>query len=344
MPALVDRLQAMMAAIEQQSQALNERLIASQDASTARPRPPIRGLAASVGAVVEGEPRPKAPAPPARRSSRSSRPRWPASRARRPRCTTPSTHARAAATRRAVDPLRGDAPPRWRTSGTARSPSTSERARRCPATCAPRWTLRRDLRAALGSLVDGVADAPGKHGGQRVGQRGAGALAQQERVSETLAGQTRSRRWRRPRRPSSSTRPRCCARRPGARGLADGTGIARRAAAGGLDAGARSDGRLAAAASGSRRARAPRASSRRSATTLARTARDISAQTEAHASEHDRRDRPAHAGRVRSARAPRPKSIAELRQKLSDSMVARQRDAGGAQPHPRQRWKRCSTP
>lgn len=49
MPALVDRLQAMMSALEQQSQALNERLAASQDAFHSRTEAAYQGLAASVG-------------------------------------------------------------------------------------------------------------------------------------------------------------------------------------------------------------------------------------------------------------------------------------------------------
>ena len=49
MPALVDRLQAMMAAMEQQSQALNERLIANQDSFHGKAEAAYAGLASSVG-------------------------------------------------------------------------------------------------------------------------------------------------------------------------------------------------------------------------------------------------------------------------------------------------------
>ncbi|MEO5736132.1 MAG: DUF802 domain-containing protein, partial [Variovorax sp.] len=49
MPALVDRLQAMMATMERQSQALNERLIANQDSFHGKAEAAYAGLASSVG-------------------------------------------------------------------------------------------------------------------------------------------------------------------------------------------------------------------------------------------------------------------------------------------------------
>ncbi len=48
MPELVDRLQAMMAAMERQSLALNERLVAGQDSFHGKAEAAYAGLAASV--------------------------------------------------------------------------------------------------------------------------------------------------------------------------------------------------------------------------------------------------------------------------------------------------------
>ncbi|CAN5401664.1 hypothetical protein BH11PSE9_BH11PSE9_22340 [soil metagenome] len=53
MPQLVDRLQAMMAAMEQQSQALDERLVASQDRFHIQAEAAYAGLASSVGLALK---------------------------------------------------------------------------------------------------------------------------------------------------------------------------------------------------------------------------------------------------------------------------------------------------
>ena len=53
MPELVDRLQAMMAAMERQSLALNERLVAGQDSFHGKAEAAYAGLAASVGSSLK---------------------------------------------------------------------------------------------------------------------------------------------------------------------------------------------------------------------------------------------------------------------------------------------------
>ena len=209
MPTLVDRLQAMMAAIEQQSLALNERQIASQDAFHGKTEAAYTRLAASVEQSLKAS-----VAESARAAGAALQPVMEATMAGLARETAALHETVTHAVQRQLDGLSSGFETTTTTVADIWNQALAEHQRSSEAlaqhlrSVAGRFTETFEQRSA--GLLEGVATRLGRHGGQRVGRVERGAVAAGERQREA-GGATTSRRWRRPRRPSSNTRRRCCA-------------------------------------------------------------------------------------------------------------------------------------
>ena len=289
-----------MAAMERQGQALNERLVASQDGFHGKAEAAYAGLAASVDRSLTGEPDRERPPgrrdDPAGRRGHDGRHRARDRRAARRHRARPCSGSWTACRRASKRP-----PPPWPTTGRTRWPSSAAPARRCPRTCAARWTASPRPSSSARPRWWRRLDPPGR--ARSAACRTAGAARwrstahQRGPVARHAAG---------PGGGAASFEQHAAALLrtvdAGARRPADADRVARRAAPGRLDrvrwrpwprrcssewqqAGAQRRGP--AAADLRRRWR--------------ETARDISAQTEAQRRQHDRRDRPPRAGRLGGA-------------------------------------------
>ena len=317
MPVLVDRLQLMMAAMERQTHALNERLIASQDSFHSKAEAAYAGLASSVGRSLTDSLTESA-----RAAGATIQPVVVATMAGIARETASLHDTIGNSVQRQLDGLstRFEATTAtvadiWKTA-LAGQQRTSE-------------AQASDLRAALGqftetfeqrsaSLVEGVS-ARLETTVDRVSDSWQGALAQHERVSENLSGETH-----RALTAAAATFEQHSASLLGTVSQAH-TGLQAEMAS-------RDQQRLAAwtqaleAMAASLRQEWQQAGARSESQqqeickTLAQTATDISAQTEAHA-----RSTIAEIGQLMQAASEAPRAaaevIAELRQKLSDSMA-----------------------
>ena len=317
MPVLVDRLQLMMAAMERQTHALNERLIASQDSFHSKAEAAYAGLASSVGRSLTDSLTESA-----RAAGATIQPVVVATMAGIARETASLHDTIGNSVQRQLDGLstRFEATTAtvadiWKTA-LAGQQRTSE-------------AQASDLRAALGqftetfeqrsaSLVEGVS-ARLETTVDRVSDSWRGALAQHERVSENLSGETH-----RALTAAAATFEQHSASLLGTVSQAH-TGLQAEMAS-------RDQQRLAAwtqaleAMAASLRQEWQQAGARSESQqqeickTLAQTATDISAQTEAHA-----RSTIAEIGQLMQAASEAPRAaaevIAELRQKLSDSMA-----------------------
>ena len=317
MPVLVDRLQLMMAAMERQTHALNERLIASQDSFHSKAEAAYAGLASSVGRSLTDSLTESA-----RAAGATIQPVVVATMAGIARETASLHDTIGNSVQRQLDGLstRFEATTTtvadiWKTA-LAGQQRTSE-------------AQASDLRAALGqftetfeqrsaSLVEGVS-ARLETTVDRVSDSWQGALAQHERVSENLSGETH-----RALTAAAATFEQHSASLLGTVSQAH-TGLQAEMAS-------RDQQRLAAwtqaleAMAASLRQEWQQAGARSESQqqeickTLAQTATDISAQTEAHA-----RSTIAEIGQLMQAASEAPRAaaevIAELRQKLSDSMA-----------------------
>jgi hypothetical protein len=263
MPALVDRLQLMMATMERQSQALNERLISSQDSFHGKAESVYAGLASSVGqSLKEGL------ADSARIAGATIQPVVEATMAGIAR-ETAALHATVEqSVQRQLDGLSTRFETNtttvadiWKTALAGQQRTSEAQAKDLRATL-EQFTQTFEQRSA--SLVDGVS-ARLETTVERVSDNWRSALTQHERASETLSGDTQR----------ALDRCRSHVRTalglaaehggPGAHRPAGRDGVARPAASGHLDPGARGDGRCRSSRNGSRPARAARPSSRRSA-------------------------------------------------------------------------------
>ncbi|QSI30993.1 DUF802 domain-containing protein [Variovorax sp. RKNM96] len=188
MPALVDRLQLMMATMERQSQALNERLISSQDSFHGKAEAVYAGLASSVGqSLKEGL------ADSARIAGATIQPVVEATMAGIAR-ETASLHATVEqSVQRQLDGLstRFEANTTtvadiWKTALAGQQRTNEAQAKDLRATL-DQFTQTFEQRSA--SLVDGVS-ARLETTVERVSDNWRSALAQHERASETLSGDT----------------------------------------------------------------------------------------------------------------------------------------------------------
>jgi hypothetical protein len=210
MPELVDRLQMMMAAIEQQNLAVNARQIASQEAFHGKAAATYARLASSVERSLK-----ESVADSARAASAALQPVMEATMAGLARETASLhatvTHGRAAAVGRAVERFRGQHHHRGRhlepgAGGTAAfergaGPDSLR-------TSLHRFTETFEQRSA--GLLEGVS--------ARLDATAGSVSASVERSAVTARARsarrwrvTTSRLWPRPQRPSSSIRLRCCA-------------------------------------------------------------------------------------------------------------------------------------
>lgn len=188
MPALVDRLQLMMATMERQSQALNERLISSQDSLHGKAEAVYAGLASSVGqSLKEGL------AESARIAGATIQPVVEATMAGIAR-ETAALHATVEqGVQRQLDGLstRFEANTTtvadiWKTALAGQQRASESQAKDLRATL-DQFTQTFEQRSA--SLVDGVS-ARLETTVERVSDNWRSALAQHERASETLSGDT----------------------------------------------------------------------------------------------------------------------------------------------------------
>ena len=317
MPQLVDRLQAMMAAMERQSQALHERLAASQDTFHGKAETAYAGLAATVGRSLE-----QSLIESARAASATIQPVVEA--------TMAGIAREAAALHQTVE-----------RSVQRQLDGLSTRFEASTATVAELWqgalagqqrtseAQSRDLRAALdqfaqtfeqrsAALVDGVAGRLESTVGQ-LSEGWSGALAQQQRVSEQLSADTQGALV-----AAAATFEQHGASLLGTVAQAH-AGLQAEIAAGDrqrLSAWTQALEAMAAALQQEWQQAGARSEGQQQAIcrTLAETAREISAQTEAHA-----KGTIAEIAGLMQAAAEAPRAaadvIAELRQKLSDSMA-----------------------
>jgi len=317
MPQLVDRLQAMMATMERQSLALNERLVASQDSFHGKAETAYAGLAATVGRSLE-----QSLIESARAASATIQPVV--------ESTMAAIAREAAALHQTVE------------HGVQRQlDGLSTRFEASTATVAEIWqsalagqqrtseAQSRDLRAALdqfaqtfeqrsAALVDSVSGRLESTVGH-LSEGWSGALAQQQRVSEKLSGDTQGALA-----AAAATFEQHAASLLGTVGQAHASLQAEIASRDQQRLSAWTQALEAMAASlqdewqqaGARTERQQQDICR----TLAETAREISAQTEAHA-----KGTIAEIAQLMQAAAEAPRAaaevIAELRQKLSDSMA-----------------------
>jgi len=188
MPALVDRLQLMMATMERQSQALNERLISSQDSFHGKAEAVYAGLASSVGqSLKEGL------ADSARIAGATIQPVVEATMAGIAR-ETASLHATVEqSVQRQLDGLSTRFETNtttvadiWKTALAGQQRTSEAQAKDLRATL-DQFTQTFEQRSA--SLVDGVS-ARLETTVERVSDHWRSALAQHERASETLSGDT----------------------------------------------------------------------------------------------------------------------------------------------------------
>ncbi|MGF6346487.1 DUF802 domain-containing protein [Variovorax sp. W2I14] len=188
MPVLVDRLQLMMATMERQSQALNERLISSQDSFHGKAEAVYAGLASSVGqSLKEGL------ADSARIAGATIQPVVEATMAGIAR-ETAALHATVEqGVQRQLDGLstRFEANTTtvadiWKTALAGQQRASEAQAKDLRATL-DQFTQTFEQRSA--SLVDGVS-ARLETTVERVSDNWRSALAQHERASETLSGDT----------------------------------------------------------------------------------------------------------------------------------------------------------
>ncbi|MDP9896234.1 hypothetical protein J2W32_005221 [Variovorax boronicumulans] len=188
MPVLVDRLQSMMATMERQSQALNERLISSQDSFHGKAEAVYAGLASSVGqSLKEGL------ADSARIAGATIQPVVEATMAGIAR-ETAALHATVEqGVQRQLDGLstRFEANTTtvadiWKTALAGQQRASEAQAKDLRATL-DQFTQTFEQRSA--SLVDGVS-ARLETTVERVSDNWRSALAQHERASETLSGDT----------------------------------------------------------------------------------------------------------------------------------------------------------
>ncbi|MCR6475893.1 DUF802 domain-containing protein [Variovorax sp. ZS18.2.2] len=317
MPVLVDRLQLMMATMERQSQALNERLISSQDSFHGKAEAVYAGLASSVGqSLKEGL------ADSARIAGATIQPVVEATMAGIAR-ETAALHATVEqGVQRQLDGLST----RFETNTTtvadiwktalAGQQRTSEAQAKDLRTALDQFTQTFEQRSA--SLVDGVS-ARLETTVERVSDNWRSALAQHERASETLSGDTH-----RALTAAAATFEQHSASLLNTVGQAHTDLQAEMAS--------RDQQRLAAwtqsleAMAVSLQQEWQQAGARSETQqqeickTLAQTASDISAQSEAHA-----KSTIAEIGQLMQAASEAPRAaaevIAELRQKLSDSMA-----------------------
>ncbi len=210
MPTLVDRLQSMMTAIEQQSLALNERQIASQDAFHGKTEATYTRLASSVEQSLK-----ESVAESARAAGAALQPVMEATMAGLARETAVVARRRVThAVQRQLDGLssgfeathhdRG----RNLEAGTGRASAIERGAVRAAAHVA--GPIHRDLRATLGRPAGRRLRAPGSHCGQRVRRRGTRRCRGRNAPARSWRATT-SKLWPRRPRPSSSIRRRCCA-------------------------------------------------------------------------------------------------------------------------------------
>ncbi|MGJ7603967.1 DUF802 domain-containing protein [Variovorax sp. LT1R20] len=317
MPALVDRLQLMMATMERQSQALNERLISSQDSFHGKAEAVYAGLASSVGqSLKEGL------ADSARIAGATIQPVVEATMAGIAR-ETAALHATVEqGVQRQLDGLstRFEANTTtvadiWKTALAGQQRTSEAQAKDLRATL-DQFTQTFEQRSA--SLVDGVS-ARLETTVERVSDNWRSALAQHERASETLSGDTH-----RALTAAAATFEQHSASLLNTVGQAHADLQAEMAS--------RDQQRLAAwtqaleAMAVSLQQEWQQAGARSETqqqeicNTLAQTANDISAQSEAHA-----KSTIAEIGQLMQAASEAPRAaaevIAELRQKLSDSMA-----------------------
>lgn len=317
MPQLVDRLQAMMATMERQSLALNERLVASQDSFHGKAETAYAGLAATVGRSLE-----QSLIESARAASATIQPAV--------ESTMAAIAREAAALHQTVE------------HGVQRQlDGLSTRFETSTAMVAELWqgalagqqrtseAQSRDLRAALdqfaqtfeqrsAALVDSVSGRLESTVGH-LSEGWSGALAQQQRVSEKLSGDTQGALA-----AAAATFEQHATSLMGTVGQAHASLQAEIASRDQQRLSAWTQALEAMAASlqdewqqaGARTERQQQEICR----TLAETAREISAQTEAHA-----KGTIAEIAQLMQAAAEAPRAaaevIAELRQKLSDSMA-----------------------
>ncbi|SFP39592.1 DUF802 domain-containing protein [Variovorax sp. 770b2] len=188
MPALVDRLQLMMATMERQSQALNERLISSQDSFYGKAEAVYEDLASSVGqSLKEGL------AESARIAGATIQPVVEATMAGIARETAALHHTVEQGVQRQLDGLSTRFETNtttvadiWKTALAGQQRTSEAQAKDLRATL-DQFTQTFEQRSA--SLVDGVS-ARLETTVERVSDNWRSALAQHERASETLSGDT----------------------------------------------------------------------------------------------------------------------------------------------------------
>ena len=317
MPALVDRLQLMMATMERQSQALNERLISSQDSFHGKAEAVYAGLASSVGqSLKEGL------ADSARIAGATIQPVVEATMAGIAR-ETAALHATVEqSVQRQLEGLSTRFETNtttvadiWKTALAGQQRTSEAQANDLRATL-DQFTQTFEQRSA--SLVDGVS-ARLETTVERVSDNWRSALAQHERASETLSGDTQ-----RALTAAAATFEQHSA------SLLDTVGQAHTDLQ--AEMASRDQQRLATwtqaleAMAVSLQQEWQQAGARSDTQqqeickTLAQTANDISAQSEAHA-----KSTIAEIGQLMQAASEAPRAaaevIAELRQKLSDSMA-----------------------
>jgi hypothetical protein len=188
MPALVDQLQLMMATMERQSQALNERLISSQDGFHGKAEAVYEGLASSVGqSLKEGL------AESARIAGATIQPVVEATMAGIARETAALHHTVEQGVQRQLDGLSTRFETNtttvadiWKTALAGQQRTSEAQAKDLRATL-DQFTQTFEQRSA--SLVDGVS-ARLETTVERVSDNWRSALTQHERASETLSGDT----------------------------------------------------------------------------------------------------------------------------------------------------------
>ena len=317
MPVLVDRLQLMMATMERQSQALNERLISSQDNFHHKAEAAYEGLASSVGRSLKDSLTESA-----RAAGATIQPVVEATMAGIARETASLHDTVELSVQRQLDGLstRFEATTTnvadiWKTA-LAGQQRTSEAQAKDLRTTLDQFTQTFEQRSA--SLVEGVS-ARLETTVDRVSDNWRNALAQHERVSENLSGDTH-----RALTAAAATFEQHSASLLGTVGQAHTDLQAEMASRDQqrLAAWTQSLESMAASLQQEWQQAGARSESQQQeiCKTLAQTAGDITAQAEAHA-----KSTIAEIGQLMQAASEAPRAaaevIAELRQKLSDSMV-----------------------
>ncbi|MDH6169080.1 Tfp pilus assembly protein PilE [Variovorax boronicumulans] len=317
MPALVDRLQLMMATMERHSQALNERLISSQDSFHGKAEAAYAGLASSVGQSLKD-----GLADSARIAGATIQPVVEATMAGIARETASLHHTIEQSVQRQLDGLstRFEASTTtvadiWKTALTGQQRTSEAQAKDLRATL-DQFAQTFEQRSA--SLVDGVATRL-ETTVERMSDNWRSALAQHERASETLSGDTH-----RALTAAAATFEQHSASLLGTVGQAHADLQAEMASRDQQRLSAWTQALEAMAVSLQQEWQQAGARSENQqqeiCTTLAQTAKDISAQSEAHA-----KSTIAEIGQLMQAASEAPRAaaevIAELRQKLSDSMA-----------------------